>query len=156
MLRPRVNGELPGHIFAAQDGGEVELNVELNLSLRDEVDYLEIIQDGRSVHEVRLDKWAAAGGKLPPVKFQRSGWMMVRAVTTNPKTYRFACSGPYYVEISGKRRISKKSAQFFLDWVDERAARIKVDDDKERAEVLAPHRAAREFWQRLVDTANAE
>ena len=80
---------------------------------------------------------------------------MVRAVTTNPKTFRFASSGPYYVEIAGKSKISKKSAQFFLDWVTERAGRLKLDDDKQREEVLVYHRAARDFWQKLVDTANA-
>lgn len=156
MLRPRVNGEVPGHVFASQDGAPVSLDVELNLSLRDEVDYLEIIKDGRSIHEVRLDKWAAAGGKLPVVEFKESGWLMVRAVATNPKTFRFACSGPYYVEIGGKPKISKKSAQFFLDWVVERAKRIKLDDEKQRAEVLAPHREARDYWQKMVERANAD
>ena len=156
MLRPRVNGELPGHVFASQDGAAMELDVELNLALRDEVDYLEIIKDGRSVHEVRLDKWAAAGGKLPPVKFEQSGWLMVRAVCTNPKTFRFACSGPYYVEVSGKKRISKKSAQFFLDWVEDRMGRINLEDEKQREEVLVHHRAAREYWKKLVEEASAE
>ena len=124
--------------------------------VRGEVDYLEIIKDGRSVHEVRLDKWAAAGGKLPPVKFEQSGWLLVRAVTTNPKTFRFACSGPYYVEIGGKPKISKKSAQFFLDWVLDRAQRLKLDDEKQREAVLVYHRAARDYWQKLLEQANAE
>ena len=37
-----------------------------------------------------------------------------------PDTYRFATTAPYYVEIGDQPRISKTSAQFFLDWVDER------------------------------------
>ena len=69
-----------------------------------------------------------ANGKLPPVKFTKSGWMLVRAVTNNPKTFRFASTGPYYVEIGYQRRVSKESAQFFLDWVYERARQIKLDD----------------------------
>ena len=28
---------------------------------------------------------AKASGKLPPVKFDKSGWMLVRAVTNNPE-----------------------------------------------------------------------
>jgi hypothetical protein len=163
MLRPRVfgpgapkEGALPGHVFTADAGKTVELQVALNLATRDKIDYLEIVQDGKRVEEVRLDKWAAAKGKLPPVQFNKSGWMLVRAVTTNPKTYRFASTGPYYVEIGYQPRISKASAQFFLDWVTERAGRIKLDDAAQKAEVLNYHRHARDFWQKKVAEANAE
>jgi hypothetical protein len=149
-------GALPGHIFKADAGQDVELTIALNLSTRDKIDYLEVIQDGRTVHEVRLDQFAKANGKLPPVKFIRSGWMLVRAVTNNPVTYRFASSGPYYVEIGYERRISKKAAQFFLDWVDERARRIKLENADELSQVLAPHQRARDFWQTKVAQANAD
>ena len=82
--------------------------------------------------------------------------MLVRAVTNNPKTYRFASTGPYYVEIGYERRISKEAAQFFLDWVMERARRIKLDDARSSKEVLEYHRQARDFWQKKVEEANAE
>ena len=163
MLRPRVlgpgapeGGALPGHVFQADKGQAVELQVTLNLSTRDKIDYLEVIQDGKTAHEVRLDQWAMAGGKLPPVKFERSGWLLVRAVTNNPKTYRFASSGPYYVEIDYQRRVSKSAAEFFRDWVYERARRVKLDDADQQAEILATHKAARDYWQKLVNEANAE
>ena len=119
-------------------------------------DYLEIVKDGRVAHEVRLQDYAQAGGKLPTVTFQNSGWMLIRAVARNPKTFRFASTGPYYVEIGGQPRVSKTSAQFFLDWVDERVARIKLEDAQQRDDVLQHHRAARQYWQRLVENANAE
>ena len=115
-----------------------------------------MIQNGKTAHEVRLDQWAMAGGKLPPVKFDKSGWLLVRAVTNNPKTYRFASSGPYYVEIDYQRRISKEAAQFFMDWVYERARRVKLDDADQQAEILATHKLARDFWQKKVNEANAE
>jgi hypothetical protein len=108
------------------------------------------------VHEVRLDQWAKAGGNLPPVKFTTSGWFLIRAVTSNPKTYRFASTGPYYVEIGDERRVSKKAAQFFVDWVFERARRIKLDNGAEKDEVLEYHRQARDFWQKKLAEANAE
>lgn len=163
MLRPRVlgpgapaGGALPGHVFQGDRGQPIELQVTLNLSTRDKIDYLEVIQNGKTAHEVRLDQWAKAGGKLPPVKFDTSGWLLVRAVTNNPKTYRFASSGPFYVEIGGERRISKEAAQFFLDWVYERARRVKLDDADQQAEILATHKLARDYWQKLVNEANAE
>ena len=88
--------------------------------------------------------------------FNESGWFLIRAVTDVPYTYRFATTAPYYVEIGYEKRISKSAAQFFLDWVDERMAQIKLDDPKEREAVLSYHRQAREFWQGLVEKANAE
>jgi len=163
MIRPQVFGPgteqepaLPGHVFHGDQGKIVEVQIALKLATRDPIDYMEVIQDGKTVHEVRLDQYAKAGGKLPPLKFDRSGWFLVRAVTSNPKTYRFASTGPYYVEVGYDRRVSKKAAQFFFDWVYERARRIKLDDPNEREEVLQYHRAARDFWQKKLAEANAE
>jgi hypothetical protein len=163
LLRPRVlgpgadqEGALPGFTFQAEKNQTVELQIELRLSTRDPIEYLEVVQNGKTVHEVRLDQWAKAGGNLPPVKFDRSGWMLVRAVTSNPKTYRFASTGPYYVEIGYQPRVSKQAAQFFLDWVMERARRIKLDDPDQRREVIEYHRQARDFWQNKVAEANAD
>jgi len=156
MLRPRVNGELPGHVFTGEAGDTIELQATLNLSVREKVEYLEIIKNGRVEREVRLSEYKEAGGKLPKVAFDESGWMLIRAVTNNQDTFRFASTGPYYVELGQERRISKTSAQFFYDWVYERARRIKIDDAEQREEVIKPHRDARDFWQDLVDRANAE
>ncbi|MFV1965296.1 MAG: CehA/McbA family metallohydrolase [Pirellulaceae bacterium] len=156
MLRPRVNGELPGHVFSAPAGEKVVLDIALELALREKVEYLQVIRNGRVDREVRLDEVAKKGGRFPEVVFQESGWMLIRAVTNNQQTYRFASTGPYYVEIGNQPRISKASAQFFLDWVHERAAHIRLDDADQRADVMRYHRAARDFWQKKVDAANAE
>lgn len=156
IMMPRANGQLPGHVFHSQSGEPVELDVELKLFVREKVEYLELVKNGEVVQKVKLDQWAAANGKLPKVHFEKSGWLLVRAVTDNPQTYRFASSGPYYVEIDGKPRISKTSAQFFLDWVYERAKRIKLDDEAQRKEVLMYHRAARDFWKKKVEQANTD
>ncbi len=156
LLRPRINGELPGHVFTAAAGETVELQATLNLSIREKVEYLEIVKNGIVEREFRLSEYKEAGGRLPKVEFNESGWMLVRAVTNNADTYRFASTGPVYVEIGQQPRISKKSAQFFYDWVYERARRIKIDDKEQREAVIAPHRKARDFWQDLVDRANAD
>jgi hypothetical protein len=57
-----------------------------------------------------------------------------------------------------KNRISRRSAQFFLDWVDERIARVKanVAEETERREVLRWHDQARAFWTERVSMANAD
>ena len=52
--------------------------------------------------------------------------------------------------------VSKTSAQFFLDWVHERVKQIKLTDADQKADVLKYHRAARDYWQKKVDEANAD
>lgn len=158
LIRPNVEGEMPGHVFAANTGEQIELEVGLTLSTRDRISYLEIVKNGMPVHQVRLSEWEQTGGKLPPLTFDESGWFLIRAVTDVPETYRFATTGPYYVEMGDRPRISKTSAQFFLDWVDERMAAVtrQLDDPSQREAVLKHHRQARAFWQGLVERANAQ
>jgi hypothetical protein len=143
-------------VFQGQLGEVMELSVKLDMSLREKVEYLEVVQNGRVVHEVRLDEYRNRKGVLPPVTFETSGWMLVRAITKNPDTFRFATTGPYYVEFSGRPRISRKSAQFFLDWVNERGEMLKLDDPKQQEAVQAYVERARVFWQEKVAQANAE
>ena len=154
LIRPNVGGELPGYVFQADAGQEVSLEVGLTLSTRDPISYLEIVENGRSVQEVRLDQWTAAGGKLPPLRFRESGWFVVRAVTDLGATHRFASTGPYYVEIGYQRRISRAAVQFFIDWLDARADRPLGAGEDRSAD---PHvEKARAFWQELLAKANAE
>jgi hypothetical protein len=54
------------------------------------------------------------------------------------------------------RRISRASAKFFLDWVRERENRIKINDARQQAEVLAYHREAERFWDERAIHANAD
>jgi len=156
LLRPFCEGRPPGHVFEGTNGQPLELQITANLATQDPIEYLEVVRDGEVVHEVRLDALAKNRGQLPKLEFEESGWFLVRAVTSTPQTYRFASSGPWYVEFDGQRRISKKSAEFFLAWVYERARRLDIDDPRKKKEVLAFHRAARDFWKHLVEQANAE
>ena len=81
--------------------------------------------------------------------------MLIRAVTSNPKTYRFASTGPYYVEIGEEPRISKESAQFFVDWVNERIRQLKLSDPEQQAEVMQFQEQALRFWEDKLRNANA-
>jgi hypothetical protein len=161
LIKPEVEGHPPGHVFQADQGQQIELEIGLTLWSRHPIDakesihYLEIIKDGRVEHSVRFEDYAGSG-KLPKVHFDRSGWFLVRAATDVRSTYRAALTGPYYVEIGSEPRISKRSVQFFLDWVYERARRLKLDDAEYHREVLEYHRKARDFWQDLAGRANAE
>ncbi|NUQ61851.1 MAG: hypothetical protein HUU20_05150 [Pirellulales bacterium] len=161
LLKPSVGGHPPGQVFRTDKGRQLDLEIGLTLWNRHPVDskesihYLEIIKDGQVEHSVRFGEYAESG-KLPKVHFDRSGWFLIRAVTDVRQTYRFAMTGPYYVEIGDAPRISRQSAQFFLDWVYQRARQFKLDNAEQQREVLEHHRKARDFWQDLLNRANAE
>lgn len=145
LLRPFVAGRLPGHTFQASPGETLQLAVNLNLTIRDRVSYLEIIKNGFVEQTVRLEDYAATG-TLPPLEFTESGWFLIRAVTDVETTYRFASTAPYYVEFSdAPERISQHSVQFFLDWLDQ------LDSGAEEEAALDE---ARSFWQQRLEAAN--
>lgn len=156
LLLPRVYGQLPGYVFQVAEGEKPDFEIALTLSTREPISYLEIIKDGQIAHSVRLADYQKAG-TLPKVAFERSGWFLVRAVTDLPKTFRFAMTGPYFVEVGGTPRISRSAVQFFLDWVYERAQQIqKIADPAERQAVMQAHREARDYWKALLDKATVD
>jgi hypothetical protein len=158
LLLVQANGRLPGHVFSADEGQAITIDVDASLTTLDAVPAIEIIKDGR-VELTATARPNANRQRLGPITFTESGWFLVRVITDVPSTFRFASTAPYYVEIGrSKHRISKRSARFFLDWVDERVKRVplKLDDPKHLKEVLAYHEQARKFWRDKVDKANAE
>jgi len=149
LLRVKAVGELPGHVFKSDKATTISLSVQLDG--RDPVDTIEIVRNGRVERRVPVKDAPGA------IEFSSSGWFLLRCFAKNEKTFRFASTAPFYVEIGAEpRRISRASAQFFADWVDERMGRIKLADPKQREEVLEPHRRAKEYWAGLAARANAD
>lgn len=155
LIRPIANDERPGHVFRVPAGGELEVDVAMNLTTRDKLGYLDIVYNGRVASSIRLEEWAQTG-HFPPLKIKQSGWFLVRVVTQNEETYRFASSAPWYVEVGDTPHVSRRSAQFFLDWVNERGAMIKLADADEQAGVLRHIDMGRKFWQAVVGRATVE
>jgi hypothetical protein len=156
LLRVRADGHLPGHVFTVGEGKELSVEVKAALTSRDPIRFLEIIKNGEVERKVAFDEWSKTG-TLGKIRFRESGWFLVRVVADNPKTFRFASTAPYYVEVGkAKHRVSKASAEFFLEWVRERAKRVKVADADKREEVLRHHSRAEEYWRELAGRANAK
>lgn len=157
LIRPFANSRLPGHVFQGGAEGDVlSVDVALNFTSADTISYFELVHDGEIVFTIPYEEFAKTG-HFPPLRITEPGWFLVRAIADVKHTYRFASSAPWYVEFGeNKRRISKSSAQFFLNWVNERIARVQLDDPAQREQVLKFHHAAREFWQRIVARANAD
>ncbi|HTQ37673.1 MAG TPA: hypothetical protein VMJ32_01520, partial [Pirellulales bacterium] len=80
--------------------------------------------------------------------------------TDNSQTYRYATTAPYYVEIGYRPRVSRASAQFFLDWTNQRAGEIaeaiKADDSPAAQSALQSVKQAQEYWNSLLGKANAD
>jgi hypothetical protein len=155
LLRCRANGEWPGHIFQVPAGQRLALELNLALDSRDPIAAIEIIKNGQVLRTVPFAEWKRTG-TLGKINFEDSGWFLVRAIADLPNNFRFASTGPYYVEAgTTPRRVSKASAQFFLDWVRERMGQIKLGDPREQTEVIKYHQEAERFWQQKLAEANA-
>jgi hypothetical protein len=156
LLRCRANGRLPGHVFESETGSALELSLEATLDSRDPVESVEIVQNGHVIRKFSDPNWKRTGS-LGTISFKESGWFLVRATAAVTNTFRFASTGPYYVEMAAvPRRVSRASAQFFLDWVRERKGRIKIDSANQQSEVVQYHIEAEKFWLQKVSEANAD
>ncbi len=146
LLRPRLGGRLPGHRFVGRDGERLELQVELSLSVRDPVRYLEVIHNGRVHYSARLDEFAAAGGVIPKLVAEESGWVLVRVVTEFPDHFRAAISAPWYLEFDGRPRVTPEAVAFFQTWLRDYEQRLAGRSPEEIARHAPYIRAARAFW----------
>jgi hypothetical protein len=80
----------------------------------------------------------------------------VRAIANVPETFRFASTAPFYVEIGiAPARISRASAQFFLEWLHERSSLIHLSDPLQEAEALKYYSEADRYWQAKIRQSNA-
>lgn len=147
LLRPLINGELPGATLKSVDGAPIELQVDVSLTVRDPVEYLEVVFNSETLYRARLDEHAQRGGMIPPLKVARSGWVLVRVVTDHEPSYRFAMTAPYYVEIGGKPHIKKEAVAYFQTWLEESAKKIDKLEAAERDAYQPFLEKAREFWQ---------
>ena len=176
LMIPSVHGMPPGFIFET-GGGPQSFPIALSLSLRggDQVNYIEILKNGRVYHEIPLAEYTESR-RLPEVEFDagEEGWFLIRAVLQGPTDrYRFAMTAPWFVRtgVSGTSesvnltpsqrpptgRISRSAAQFFFDWTMERARQLAMhsDPDQRRA-LLEEYRIARDFWRARVEAATCE
>jgi hypothetical protein len=159
ILLVRANGEDPGHVFRSPAGGKITLTVDVEVGGNDPLEAVEVIRDGSVVE--RLEVRPSGDHYRPrPLVFERSGWLLVRAIANVPETFRFASTAPFYVEVGDRARtVHRDDVDFFLRWIDERIASLEEDragnlrDPAEKAAVLAPHRTARTFFEGLLHGA---
>ncbi len=148
LLLCRANGNLPGSVLRSDSA--INVRLEVDLRSRDTVSAIEVVQNGRVVKTLH-------GTNDPSQHLQEelvieeSGWFLVRALTDNPRTFRFASTGPFYVEIGDTPRyVSRDAVRFFQGWVTERITRLErnlSNDQDARDAVMHYHHSALEFWK---------
>lgn len=146
LLRPQLGGEIPGHVFQASSGEVLQLQPELTLAVRDPVEYLEVIHNGRVHYSARLDEFAKAGGVIPPIMVKESSWVTMRVVTLYEDHFRAAMSAPWYIDFDGKPRVTERGVAFFQKWLSEYEERLKQLPSDELKRHVPYVRAARAFW----------
>jgi hypothetical protein len=147
MLRPLIGGKVPGYTFRGSAGQALRLQPELNLSVRDPVDYLEVIHNNQVHYSARLDEFAKAGGKIPPIEASESGWVIIRVLTLHDQHYRAAVTAPWWIEFDGKRRVSKTSVEFFQTWQAGYEKHLQKTQAGQLAQYAPYIQASRKFWQ---------
>jgi hypothetical protein len=158
LLRVQANDKRPGATLQKSDDRSLAVELAIDLTTNDPLRKLEVIHNGKVIEQIPCSN-DALQKLIVNIDLAEPGWFLVRVIADVDETFRFASTAPWYVESpSVKSRISRASAQFFLDWVDERMERIRknvTDPDQLRA-VLEPHEQARLFWQQRVREANAD
>ncbi|HJN08413.1 MAG TPA: CehA/McbA family metallohydrolase [Pirellulaceae bacterium] len=125
ILIVTANGKLPGEVFSCPTGKTLELNLDIALFSNEPVECVEIVQDGKVVQKIQEES-ISERIKAEPLSFARSGWFHVRAITAVTKTFRFACTGPSYVEVGDKRStIHRPDVEYFLEWIGKRESKGK-------------------------------
>ncbi|WP_236621032.1 hypothetical protein [Rhodopirellula sallentina] len=155
LLQATLGGKLPGHVFEGATGVPMRVTPELTLTVRDPVDYLEVIHNGKIHYSAKLDEYAKAGGKIPPINVDEPGWALIRVVTLFEDHFRAATTAPWYFDIEGERRISRGSVEFFQTWLGDYEQHLRSQRNVNLARYAPFIRAARTYWKAKLEKANA-
>jgi hypothetical protein len=158
LLLATADGQDPGATFKLQSGESRTLHINIQLTSQDPVSKLELIRNGNVAQTIKCSGELTQRHAIE-LSVAEPGWFLVRAIADVKNTFRFAATAPWFVEVGDvEHRISRRSAQFFLDWVNERIERVKanIENDARREQVLVWHIKAREFWAERLKMANAE
>jgi hypothetical protein len=158
LLIARANDQLPGATFKASNDSKLTIKVQAQLMSNDRIPWLELIHNGNVVRSIDCSTDVTQENSFA-FTASEPGWFLVRAIADVDNTFRFASTAPWFIETDAvPQRISRRSAQFFLDWVEERIGRVKanVQDEADRREVLLWHDRARMFWTQRVEMATAD
>ncbi len=159
LLVVRAGGKLPGHRFKIADDKAIPIQLDVTLTSLDRISHIEVVQNGAVTKRVPCGGTSSQAFNVTMnISADGAGWFLVRTIAEVDHTFRFASTAPWFVETEAvKHRISRRSAQFFLDWTRQRIGRVqaKVTDPERLRRVLRHHEQAEAYWQQRLTTANA-
>ncbi|MEZ6089286.1 MAG: CehA/McbA family metallohydrolase, partial [Pirellulaceae bacterium] len=156
LLRVTANQAFAGETFYLDSNSKIQL--EIKLASNDPVSELEVIYNGKVTQKVPCSD--ATNQRLSAtVDASEPGWLLVRAIADVEHTFRFASTAPWYLQDKHQGiRVSRKSVDFLIDWIDRRIADVQanVDDVGQRESILKWHLQARDFYSELGRHTNAD
>src|SRR5262249_16818202 len=158
LLLLRANNELPGQTFGLAQNSSGDITIALTLITLDKVPKIEVIQNGEVIQTLATSD-AREQQFHTTLTLNEPGWFLIRAITDRPETFRFASTAPYYVNVKdAPPYASRKSAEFFLTWVQEREQQLrqKLTNPEQARAVLAFHEDAIHYWRDVVGRATRE
>lgn len=157
ILRVTANGHDPGHWFRVEAKKAVDVELSVQVLADEPLHSVELVRDGEVV---ALGKREAVGGRVgfAALRFERSGWFLVRAIAARTDTFRFASTAPFYIEVGGVPRISAKAVRWFEAWVAERIEKLLAPGppSEKMTSVLGYHLEAAHRWRARFSRANAD
>ena len=88
------------------------------------------------------------------MSIDRSGWLVVRVISSVEDGYRMATTAPFYFEFNGQPRISKSAVDLFQRWLEHCEQSMDVSE-KEHPATQAALELARTFWANQLENVNA-
>ena len=153
LLRTLINGVPPGAVQAVYDGEPLPLSIAVSLAVREPVDYLDVVFNGETLYSAKLEEHYRKG-EFPEITIDKSGWLVIRVITEHEDGYRMATTAPFYYEVDGKPRISRRAVEFFQTWLARSVARIEQDETL-AIEYRPSIERAKQFWTDRLEQANA-
>lgn len=154
LLRTQVNGQPPGSVLASYRGQSISVDIAVSLTVREPVDYLDVVFNGKTIYSAKLEDHYKKG-EFPPIEIEESGWMVIRVVTGHDQGYRLASTAPFYFEFDNQPRKSKAAVEFFETWLSRSIDAIK--ENKSLDESMEPLlEQTRRFWSDRLATCTAD
>ena len=144
LLRAQVNSLPAGSVHASYRGQPIPIDISVSLTVREPVDYLDVIFNGETIYSAELEDHYKKG-EFPPIEIEESGWLVIRVVTAHEKGYRLATTAPFYFVFDDMPRVSRRSIDFFEQWLS-----VAADDIANKGQALETMKpwiqSAKEYW----------
>ena len=154
LIRPLANRRPPGHVFELEHG-TLDVDVVMNMAIREKVSYVQVIHNGRVALNVRLEDWAKTG-HFPPLQVDVPVGSLCVWRPTWPKPIALPPVGPG----TSKRRTASHSSAASrcnsFSTCSTPAPPMPATAGSQRAEIAATYSQARKFWEDLLAQATAE